>query len=88
MQSIGYLKPSIIIPTPKHTEQYGNARRAREIGVAETLHQRDISIDSLVKNIEYLLGNSSMDVLGNMNKDQRLDMGLERILEILSGYIE
>jgi uncharacterized protein (TIGR00661 family) len=88
MQSIGYGKPSIIIPTPRHPEQYGNARRATEIGVAEAMHQRDVSVGSLVKVIDHLLDNSSRTLLTDINQGQRLDMGLERILEILSEYIE
>ncbi len=87
MQSIGYMKPSIIIPTPRHPEQYGNARRAMEIGVAESMHQRNLSVDALVKRIDHLLGNSSVQVLTEMNTIQHLDEGLERIIEILAEYV-
>ncbi len=55
MQSICYQKPSIIIPTPSHTEQYANARRARELGVAEAIHQQDLSKERLLELAETLL---------------------------------
>jgi UDP-N-acetylglucosamine--N-acetylmuramyl-(pentapeptide) pyrophosphoryl-undecaprenol N-acetylglucosamine transferase len=48
MQGICYGKPSIIIPTPNHTEQYGNARRARELGVAEVVLQDDLSAEKIL----------------------------------------
>ena len=48
MQGICYGKPSMIIPTPNHTEQYGNARRARELGVAEVLLQDDASAEKIL----------------------------------------
>lgn len=88
MQSIGYMKPSIIIPTPRHPEQYGNARRAKEIGVAEAMHQRDVSVASLVKVIDHLLNNSSVRNLKEMKENKHFDEGLERIIEILKESIE
>ena len=61
MQSICYGKPSIIIPVPKHPEQYGNARRAQELGVAYAVHQRNIEKDWLLLLTEEILGNDSFD---------------------------
>ena len=88
MQSIGYNKPSIIIPMPRHPEQYGNARRAMEIGVAEALHQSDVSEESLVKRIKLLLKDDrALDVLIDMNQNKHLDKGLDRIIEIIAEYL-
>lgn len=47
MQSISYGKPSLLIPVPNHTEQYGNCRKARELGLAEALHQKDLNPENL-----------------------------------------
>ncbi len=55
MQGICYEKPSIIIPTPNHTEQYGNARRARELGVAEVMLQDDISAEKILSLADGML---------------------------------
>ena len=88
MQSIRYNKPSIIIPMPRHPEQYGNARRAMEIGVAEAMHQRDVSKESLIKRVEHLLESEHvLDVLVDMNQNKHLDRGLDRIIEIIAEYL-
>ena len=54
MQSICYGKPSIIIPTPSHTEQYANARRAKELGFGEAIHQDVVGREMLLGLIEML----------------------------------
>ena len=54
MQSICYGKPSIIIPTPSHTEQYANARRAKELGFGEAIHQDVVGGEMLLGLIEML----------------------------------
>ena len=88
MQSIGYNKPSIIIPMPRHPEQYGNARRAMEIGVAEAMHQRDVSKEALIKRVEHLLESEHvLEVLVDMNQNKHLDRGLNRIIEIITEYL-
>jgi uncharacterized protein (TIGR00661 family) len=51
MQSISYGKPSLLIPVPNHPEQYGNCRKARELGIAEALHQRDVNLNNLLSSI-------------------------------------
>lgn len=56
LQNLCYGKPQILIPTPGHTEQYANARRAKELGIAEALHQRDITRDNLLRAVERVIG--------------------------------
>jgi UDP:flavonoid glycosyltransferase YjiC (YdhE family) len=55
MQSICYGKPAMIVPTPNHTEQYVNANRAKELGFAELVHQRDLSREKIVSVSNQLL---------------------------------
>ncbi len=52
LQNLCYGKPQVLIPTPGHTEQYANARRARELGIAEALHQRDLTMDNLLRLVK------------------------------------
>jgi len=88
MQSIGYNKPSIIIPMPRHPEQYGNARRAMDIGVAQAMHQKDVSEAALIERIEHLLKNDhALEVLVDMNQNKHLDRGLDRIIEVIAEYL-
>lgn len=69
LQNLFYEKPQILIPTPGHTEQYANARRAKELGVAEALHQRDLTRDNLLSSVERVI---------------RLDTYKKHIREIIS----
>jgi len=56
-QAIAYGKPLVIIPTPNHTEQINNAKRAEDLGVAKVLNQEDLNLDSLLTCVEELLQN-------------------------------
>ncbi|MBS7626707.1 hypothetical protein KEJ51_06705 [Candidatus Bathyarchaeota archaeon] len=51
-KALTYGKPLILIPTPDHTEQYGNARRAAELGVALIIDQADLSAEKLSKALD------------------------------------
>ena len=89
MQSISYGKPSVIIPVPKHPEQYGNARRAMEMRVARALHQRDLTLEHLVKMVDEVLeSNETRKVLENINEREHLGDGLKRTIETLAEYLD
>lgn len=84
MQSICYGKPSVIIPVPKHPEQYGNARRAMEMGVARAIHQRDVSLDNLVYMVDKIVEKGYYrEALDGINSKEKLDMGLEHTIEVI-----
>lgn len=55
MQSICYGKPTILIPTPSHTEQLVNAKKARDLGFSVVLEQDKITLDTLLESVEYAL---------------------------------
>lgn len=89
MQSIGYGKPSVIIPVPKHPEQYGNARRALEMKVAKAMHQKDLTLDHLVQRVDDVLGSSVMrQVLDEINEKEHLEDGIARTIESLAEYLD
>jgi len=52
MQTICYGKPAILTPTPNHTEQSNNARRAVELGVAQMIEQENLARDTLLSAVE------------------------------------
>jgi len=88
MQSICFGKPQILIPTPGHTEQYGNARRAKELGVAEAIHQHDLSRDWLLKLVEEILGdNLYLERLREINSKNNLGDGVENAVEAISELL-
>jgi UDP:flavonoid glycosyltransferase YjiC (YdhE family) len=87
MQSICYGKPSIIIPVPNHPEQYGNARRAKEFGVAEAIHQHEVSGEKLLGLADSMLNSESyVERLREMNAG-KLGDGVENILEEVAGLL-
>ncbi|MCX6649553.1 MAG: glycosyltransferase [Candidatus Bathyarchaeota archaeon] len=87
MQSICYGKPAVIIPVANHPEQYGNARRAQELGVAHAIHQRNIDRDVLLLLIEEMLGDDSFrERLSKLNSG-RLGDGVERSIHALAGIM-
>jgi len=55
MKSLVYGKPMILIPIPDHTEQYGNARRAASLHVAEMIDQNKVTPETLGSAIERIL---------------------------------
>jgi UDP-N-acetylglucosamine--N-acetylmuramyl-(pentapeptide) pyrophosphoryl-undecaprenol N-acetylglucosamine transferase len=57
-QSVCYGKPQILVPTPNHTEQLNNAKKAAELGVAEIIQQEDLNKNVLLATVRKILGNS------------------------------
>lgn len=87
MQSICYGKPAVIIPVPNHPEQYGNARRAQELGVAQAIHQRSIERDGLLLLVEEMLGDDSYaEHLAKLNAGHLGD-GVERSIKALASVM-
>lgn len=57
-QSICYCKPLILVPTPSHTEQLNNAKRAVQLGIAQMIEQKDLNKETLLETIQKMLGNT------------------------------
>jgi len=89
MQSVCFGKPQILIPTPRHTEQYGNARRAKELGVAEAIHQRDLTVDRLLSVVEGIMCEDVyIERLKEINSSNSLGDGVENIIEAISELLQ
>jgi len=67
MKSIMLGKPMILIPIPDHTEQYGNAKRASKLGLAEIIPQREVTTERLLDATRRLL-DSPPDGLRILNR--------------------
>ena len=88
MQSVCFGKPQILIPTPRHTEQYGNARRAKELGVAEAIHQRDLTVDRLLSLVEGIMCEGVyIERLKEINSNNSLGDGVENIITAISELL-
>ena len=82
MQSVCYQKPSIVIPVPRHPEQYGNARRAVELGVANAIQQNRVDKVVLLDMIDEILDSGQKKRrLQVINQEAGLGDGLERTLD-------
>jgi uncharacterized protein (TIGR00661 family) len=81
MQAICYRKPSIIIPTPNHTEQYANARRAKELGFSDALHQKDISKNKMLGLIEQVFYDQGYTKRLNEISSKGYSNGLKNIVK-------
>jgi UDP-N-acetylglucosamine--N-acetylmuramyl-(pentapeptide) pyrophosphoryl-undecaprenol N-acetylglucosamine transferase len=55
MKSMSYGKPMVLIPIPDHTEQYGNARRAVSLNLAELIYQSELNYQTLNEAVEKIL---------------------------------
>jgi UDP:flavonoid glycosyltransferase YjiC (YdhE family) len=52
---LAYGKPLVLIPIPNQTEQYGNARRAENLGAAKIIDQITLSKETLRNSIDGIL---------------------------------
>jgi UDP-N-acetylglucosamine--N-acetylmuramyl-(pentapeptide) pyrophosphoryl-undecaprenol N-acetylglucosamine transferase len=59
-QSVCYGKPQILVPTPNHTEQLNNAKKAVELGVAEIIQQEDLNKNVLLATVRKILDNKKI----------------------------
>jgi UDP:flavonoid glycosyltransferase YjiC (YdhE family) len=55
MKSLTHGKPMVLIPIPDHTEQYGNARRAKALRVAEIVDQSSLDSTTLRTAVRQIL---------------------------------
>lgn len=86
MQSISFRKPALVIPVPGHPEQYGNARTCKRLGVAEVMHQRDITHENLLQKINALLNEKSyIRKLDEVAKHTYLGEGVEETLRAVAS---
>ena len=85
-QSICYGKPSIIVPTPSHTEQQNNSRRAEELGVGRTLDQMKLDFDSVVSGVRVLLGEGYIERAEELQRKVSGFDGAAAIVEAIERY--
>jgi uncharacterized protein (TIGR00661 family) len=82
-QSICYGKPVILIPTPSHTEQFNNAKKAVELGVAELILQEKLNRDFLLKVVRKLLSVGFQEKAKQLQNKIKQYNGLETAVKII-----
>jgi UDP:flavonoid glycosyltransferase YjiC (YdhE family) len=68
MKSMVYGKPMILVPIPDHTEQYGNAKRAVSINLAELIYQSELNTKTLNEAVEKILNSPEFVLTGQRVK--------------------
>lgn len=84
LQSICYGKPLILVPTPSHTEQYNNARKAVDLGIAEVIQQEDLDSTVLLAAVKKVLEKSRLqENAEQLKKNVQKWNGLETAVNII-----
>ena len=83
-QSICYGKPTILIPTPSHTEQFNNAEKAVELGVTEIILQEDLNKQTLLSAVQKLLTTKYQENAKQLQKKIQEWNGLEIATKIIT----
>jgi UDP:flavonoid glycosyltransferase YjiC (YdhE family) len=85
-QSICYGKPSLIVPTPSHTEQLNNSRRAEELGVAKVLDQLKLDYDYVLSGVRELFEGGYVERAERLRRDVSKFDGMETMVETIERY--
>ena len=89
-QSICYGKPLILIPTPSHTEQLNNAKRAVELGIAEAVQQGSLNKQTLLTAVQKMLGGHQFQerakqIQGDVLEINGMEVATQIIIEAAGG---
>lgn len=87
MQALCYGKPAILTPTPNHTEQLNNARKAVQIGFALMIEQENLNKQILLSTLERIekeeaLTHSAPAIHGELSSMDGLKTAVDMTLEI------
>ncbi len=83
-QSICYGKPLVLVPTPSHTEQLNNAKRAAELGIAEILEQENLSKQTLLAAVQKMLVTDGLnEKIKEIQEDVLKLNGLEAAIQVI-----
>lgn len=90
LQTICYGKPTILIPTPSHTEQLNNAKKGVELGVAMMIEQENINKEVLLSTIREIMKEEcfsarAMEIQQEVSAIDGLETAIETTLEVAEG---
>jgi len=85
-QCMYYGKPMVLIPTPNHTEQMGNASRVEEMGLGIALNQEELSRERLLEAIDRVMNEGFVDRCRKTSRELRSYDGVEKIVSIIKEF--
>ncbi len=87
-QCMCYGKPIILVPTPNHTEQLGNAKQAESLGIAKIVQQKELTKEKLLRNAQQILREEDIERLENIQREALKYDGLENAVRTTIETIE
>jgi len=89
-QSICYGKPLILVPTPNHTEQLNNAKKAAELGIAQVIEQDKLNKQTLLATVQGMLRldefrERAKQIQGEVQKLNGIETAVQTITEVVEG---
>ena len=84
-QSLSFGKPMVLVPTPSHTEQFNNAKRAESLGVAKVLDQKILTRNDLTLAIEEILTGNYSERAGEIHREALNYNAIETVTKILKS---
>lgn len=89
LQTMCYGKPAILIPTPSHTEQHNNAKKAVKHGVALIIEQDNLNEKTLLSTIKEMMENECfVERAVGIQKEVSLVDGLETAIKTTLEVVE
>lgn len=85
--SICFGKPQILIPTPSHTEQFFNAKRAEKLGVAKTLEQDNLNSKTLHSTVHKMLDKQFLEKTKEIQKEVSKYKALDTAINIMTNLV-
>jgi len=82
-KSLAYGKPLILIPIPNQTEQYGNAFRAKQLGVAEVIEQRELNEINLKQSVDNVIKSNFYHEAKKFSKAALVNDGVEFATDLI-----
>ena len=87
-QAMCYGKPSILIPTPNHTEQLNNARQAEKLDVARFILQENLTKTRLLRTIDQILKSTIPKKLREIQDEMSEHDGLRNAVDVITEKAE
>jgi len=87
-QAICYGKPLVLVPTPNHSEQINNARRAAELGIAEVTEQGRLTRQRLLAAVEKMLSPDYGEMVRRVQGDVLELNGVEAAVRVITEAAE
>jgi len=85
-QAICYGKPLVLIPTPSQTEQFNNAKRAEELGIAKILDQKSLNSLNFISTLKKMFMGNFTEKAYKIQKDTAKYDAVKTMVETIKRH--